>query len=75
MIVRPRKRRTKVGSRITLPEWAEEKARAITHEKRLDYQALRTEWIAYAQAEAEKGNAPESAGAAFVGFCKKRSPA
>ena len=68
-VFRPRKRRTKVAPTVTLPDWAEMKARAIAQEKRRDYHALRADWIAFAQAETAKGNPPENAGAAFVAYC------
>jgi len=57
---------------ITLPDWAEEKARGIAREKGWDYHALRADWMDFAQDEAGKGNPPQNAGAAFVAYCKKQ---
>ena len=69
---RPRKAKTTLAPSITLPDWAEEKARGIAREKGWDYHALRTNWMAFAQNEAGKGNPPQNAGAAFVAYCKKQ---
>ena len=57
---------------IKIPEWADEKARDIAREKGWDYQVLRSNWLGFAQGQAANGNAPDNAGAAFVGYCKKQ---
>ena len=72
VIFRPRKAKTTLAPSITLPDWAEEKARGIAREKGWDYHALRANWMEFAQDEASKGNLPQNAGAAFVGYCKKQ---
>ena len=41
-------------------------------EKGRDYYALRSEWLAFAQAETAKGNPPKNTGAAFVAYCGKQ---
>jgi hypothetical protein len=63
----------KVVDVLHLPDWAEEKARAVAREKGRDYYALRADWLAFAQAETAKGNPPKSAGAAFVAYCGKQN--
>lgn len=68
VIYRQRKTTRKVSSEIILPSWAEEKSRVIAIEKGWDYYALLEEWKAFARS----GSPPENAGAAFVGFCKKK---
>ena len=73
VIVRPRQSMTQITPTITLPDWAEEKARAVAREKGRDYYALRADWLAFAQAETTKGNPPKSAGAAFVAYCGKQN--
>lgn len=71
--VRPRTAPAKtVAADIKIPEWAEEKARKIAREKGWDFQALQRQWLEFAKAEAAKGNAPDNAGAAFVGYCNKQ---
>lgn len=72
VIFRPRLNRMKISAGISLPEWAEEKARKIAHEKGWDYHALRANWIDFAQESTNKGNPPQNAGAAFVAYCKKQ---
>ena len=72
VIFRPRKAKTKLAPSITLPDWAEEKARGIAREKGWDYHALRANWMEFAQDEAGKGNPPQNAGAAFVAYCNKQ---
>ncbi|SNR74803.1 hypothetical protein SAMN06265378_1296, partial [Paracoccus sediminis] len=57
---------------IQLPEWAEDKARAIARGKGRDYYVLLSDWLAFAKSEATKGNPPKSAGAAFVAYCGKQ---
>jgi len=65
VIFRPRDRKRAISAEITIPEWAEEKARQIAREKGWDYHALLAEWRGFA-------NNPDNPGAAFVGFCKKK---
>ena len=72
MIFRPRKAKTTLSHSITLPDWAEEKARGIARDKGWDYHVLRANWMEFAQDEARKGNPPQNAGAAFVAYCKKQ---
>ncbi len=72
VIFRPRSPQTELSPEITLPSWAEEKARKTAQEKGWDYYALRADWLAFAQSETAKGNPPEKAGAAFVAYCKKQ---
>lgn len=73
VIFRPKSIRSRLTPAITLPDWAEEKARAVAREKGLDYYALRASWVAFAQEETAKDNPPKSPGAAFVAFCQKQS--
>lgn len=73
VVFRPRQAKTQIVSSISLPDWAEEKARAVAREKGRDYHALRADWIAFAQAEAAKGNPPKNAGAAVVAYCGKQT--
>ena len=68
VIYRPRRTKRLVSNDIMLPSWAEEKAREIAIEKGWDYHALFREWEAFAKS----GEPPKDAGAAFVGFCKKK---
>lgn len=70
--VRPRQPKAQVDPSISLPAWAEEKARAMAREKGRDYYALRSDWLAFAKSEAAKGNPPKNAGAAFVAYCGKQ---
>lgn len=72
VVVRPRTTTTKLTPDIRLPEWADEKARAIAAEKGWDFYVLRQNWLDFAKAEAAKGNPPKNAGAAFVAYCKKQ---
>ena len=69
---RPRTAKTALTPSITLPDWAEDKAREIAREKGWDYYALRSNWLKMATEEASKGNPPDNAGAAFVGYAKKQ---
>ena len=66
---RPRSPKKQVANDIVIQEWAEEQAREIAREKGWDYHVLKQEWLAYARS----GEPPKNAGAAFVGFCKKKT--
>ena len=70
--VRPRQAKAQITPSISLPAWAEEKARAVAREKGRDYYTLRADCLTFAQAEAVKGNPPKNAGAAFVAYCGKQ---
>ena len=72
VVFRPRTKKEIYRQDITLPEWAEERGRAIAHDKGWDYYVLRNNWLDFAAAESAKGNAPNDAGAAFVAWCKKQ---
>ncbi len=61
-------------ARITLPDWAEEKARVIARDKGWDYHALRAQWLDYAATQTQKGNPPKNPAAAFIAYCKKQKP-
>lgn len=65
LTVRPRHTKKQVTQAISIPSWAEEKAREIARDKGWDYYALESEWLAFA-------DNPKNAGAAFVGFCKQK---
>lgn len=65
LTVRPRHTKKQVTKAISIPSWAEEKARKIAQEKGWDYYALEQEWLAFA-------DNPKNAGAAFVGFCQQK---
>jgi plasmid replication initiation protein len=65
LTVRPRHTKKQVTQAISIPSWAEEKARKIATEKGWNYYALEQEWLEFA-------DNPKNAGAAFVGFCKKK---
>ena len=69
---RPRTAKTALTPSITLPDWAEDKAREIAREKGWDYYALRSNWLKMATEKVTKGTPPDSAGAAFVGYAKKQ---
>jgi plasmid replication initiation protein len=73
VVFRPRSPQSQLLPEIKLPEWAEDKARTIAREKGRDYYALRSDWLAFAQMEAAKGNPPKNAGAAFVAYCGKQN--
>ncbi|WP_291733713.1 replication initiator protein A [Leisingera sp. F5] len=73
VVFRPRSPQSELLPGIRLPEWAEDKARAIAREKGRDYYSLRSDWLAFANSEAAKGNPPKNAGAAFLAYCKKQS--
>ncbi|MFD3191952.1 plasmid replication initiator TrfA [Sedimentitalea sp. HM32M-2] len=70
--IRPRQAKAQITPSISLPTWAEETARALAREKGRDYYALRSDWLAFAQAETAKGNPPKNTGAAFVAYCRKQ---
>ena len=72
VVFRPRTLQNTLSTGVVLPDWAEEKARAIARDKGWDYYALRSSWLDFAQAETAKGNPPKSNGAAFVAYCKKQ---
>ena len=72
VIFRPRTTTTVLSPNISLPEWAEEKARLAARDLGWDYQVLRRNWLEFAKAETAKGNPPKNAGAAFVAYCKKQ---
>ena len=72
VIFRPRQSRVTPTADITLPEWAEEKAREIAREKGWDYHMLRANWMDFAHEATAKGSPPRNAGAAFVAYCKKQ---
>ena len=72
VIFRPREVKAEIAPTIQIPAWADEKARVIAREKGWDYYALQSQWVAFAQAEAGKGNPPKNAGAAFVAYCQKQ---
>ena len=69
---RPRTAKTALTPSITLPDWAEDKAREIAREKGWDYYALRSNWLKMAAEKVTKGTPPDNAGAAFVGYVKKQ---
>jgi len=69
VIIRKRTTTRAITPNIQLPSWAEEKAREILRAKGWDYYAARDEWLNFAKS----GEAPKNAGAAFVGWCKKKS--
>lgn len=68
---RPRSAKVKLDQKLTIPEWANEKAREIAREKGWDFYVLQQNWMDFARAEIGRGNAPKDAGASFVGYCKK----
>ena len=68
VVFRPRSKKKVIRSDISLPEWAEEQARKVATEKGRDYHSLLHEWQAFATSSA----LPDNAGAAFIGFCKKK---
>lgn len=68
VIFRPRKALGQDVDNITIPPDAEDEARKIAREKGWDYYTLEREWHAMTR---EKGK-PRNAGAAFIGFCKKK---
>ena len=71
--IRPRTPPAKtVAPDITIPAWAEEQARKIAREKGWDFYALQSEWLSFAQEQAAQGKSPDSPGAAFIGYCKKK---
>lgn len=72
VIVRPRTTKIELAPSITIPEEAEEQARAIARAKGWDYHVLRSNWLDLAQAKIAAGDPPKNAGAAFIGWCKKQ---
>jgi len=68
VIVRPRQTKRQLAPDIVLPSWAEDQARKIAVAKGWDYYALLQEWQGFVRS----GTPPDNAGAAFVGFCKKK---
>lgn len=73
VIVRPRQKpANEYTPTISLPDWAEEKARKIASSLGWDFYVLRQNWLDFAKGEAAKGNPPKNAGAAFVAYCKKQ---
>ena len=72
VIFRPRKAKTALTKTISIPEWAEEKARDIAIQKGWDYHVLKSNWLRFAEEEAGKGNPAKNAGAAFVAYCDKQ---
>lgn len=68
VIMRPRRARRKIAPTIILPEWAEDQARKIAQEKRLDYYAALEDWKAFSLSKSPADNP----GAAFVGWMKKQ---
>ena len=65
VIFHPRAAQRTISADITIPAWAEEKARKIAREKGWDYHALEAEWREFA-------DNPDNPGAAFIGFCKNK---
>lgn len=72
VIFRPRTVATAHVPDIRLPDWADEKARAVAREKGWDYYVLRAQWLDFARAATAKGNPPQNPGAAFVAYCQKQ---
>ena len=72
VIVRPRQKKIELAPDIKIPDWADEKARAIAHDLGWDYYVMRENWMAFAKEETAKGNPPKNAGAAFVAYAKKQ---
>ena len=60
VIFRPRTTTTVLSPNISLPEWAEEKARLAARDLGWDYQVLRRNWLEFAKAETAKGNPPKN---------------
>ncbi len=73
VVVRPRTTNVSPSPDIKIPEWADEKARAIALDLGWDYHALRQEWLEFAKAETAKGNPPKNTGAAFIAHCNKKN--
>lgn len=73
VIFRPRSAQEVLSPEISLPEWAEDKARSIARDRGRDYYALRSQWLEYAKSEVSNGNPARNPGAAFVAYCKRQS--
>jgi plasmid replication initiation protein len=70
--VRPRSKSHTITPDISIPEWAEEKAREHASELGWDFYTLRANWLAFAEAKAASGEIAKNPGAAFVAYCKKQ---
>lgn len=70
--VRPRSVNVALSPEISIPEWADEKARAAAKDLGWDFNVLRANWLGFAAAETARGNPPKNAGAAFVAYCRKQ---
>lgn len=70
--VRPRSVAVALSATISIPEWAEEKAREAARTLGWDYNVLRQNWLGFATNETARGNPPKNAGAAFVAYCQKQ---
>nr|WP_245199103.1 replication initiation protein [Jiella mangrovi] len=66
------KRAAHKGERFNISAKAEETAREIAISKGWDYYALLERWRSHAHKQAEKGNPPKNADAAFIGYCKRQ---
>ncbi|MBB3996137.1 plasmid replication initiation protein [Sulfitobacter undariae] len=70
--VRPRKEDRLSFVPLSLKAETEDQARAIAHEKGLDYYAAEQDWREFAQEQTAKGNPPKSPDGSFIGWLKKR---
>ncbi|MDD9911400.1 MAG: replication initiator protein A [Ahrensia sp.] len=75
LICRPRKSAIELAPDIKIPEWADEQARDIAHQKRWDYHVFRERWVEFAKQQTVAGKPPKNAGAAFVAWAKKQGNA